>query len=190
MNQSLGQTIRLWRTEQSQGSSESFWRYLVRTNPWIFAHHPANECFHEHVWTFRGLHFCKGCVMTVAGWLVAVILQLGSGWLQNLPIVWIACIFTGLLLPSVATALYGAPRGIKHISRLLLGVLMTSAIWLFFVTNEWWVRGVLIIVYFSVKVPLDRRRARQNEELVRSHCMRGKLMEDTLPQRGKKRHAR
>lgn len=166
MNQSLRETIRLWKTEQDRGYNESFWQFLVRTNPWVFAHHPADACFQEHVWTFRGLYFCKGCAMTVLGWLVAVSLQLSTDWLQCVAIGYIAVSFVGLLLPAVATALWGAPRIWKHVARVLLGVVMVSAIWLFVITDQWMVRGIVALVYFAVKLPLDRRRRRQNGQLL------------------------
>jgi hypothetical protein len=73
-----------------------------------------------------------------------------------------------LLLPAVFTALVGAPRVWKHVARLLLGVLMLSAIWLFVITDAWWVRIVLVLVYFAVKIPLDRRRRLENQKLLQA----------------------
>jgi hypothetical protein len=163
MDESLKGTVNAWRCS---GRKESLWRFLVRTNPWVFAHHPAKECFHGHVWYFRGLFFCKGCVMTVVGWIVAVGLQLGAGWLRIFPVGWLALSFVALLLPTVIIAIWGAARVWKHLSRVLLGVLMASSIWLFFITEHWWVRGVLVAVYFLVKIPLDRRRRYQNKKIL------------------------
>jgi len=104
--------------------------------------------------------------MTVVGWFLATILQLSTGWLRVVPIGWLALGFVGLLLPSVVTAFINAPRVLKHVARVLLGVLMVSAIWLFVITDRWWLRGVLVLVYFSVKIPLSRRRDNQNNHIL------------------------
>jgi general stress protein CsbA len=182
-------TVNIFKAVQSRDPEESLWDFMVRTSPWIFSHHPADKCFKEHVWTLRGLHFCKGCVMTVAGWVVAAGLQISSGWLQRNDIGLITAIFFALLLPSVLTSLLGAPRILKHIARLLLGVLMASSVWLFIVTDKWWVKGVLLVVYFIVKTPLDRHRRRQNERILQGASLRnGNPINDIRP-RGKSRRA-
>ena len=169
MSTSLTDTINLWRKSRTQGGDEPLWSYLVRTNPWVFSHHPEGECFHEHVWTFRGLHFCKGCVMTLCGACAAVVVQACTGWLRTVSIGWIGFVFVSLLLPAVLTSFFKAPRPLKHVARVLLGAVMASTVWLFCITDQWWVRGVLVVVYFSVKLPLDRRRRRQNMDILHVH---------------------
>jgi hypothetical protein len=180
----------IFKSWYEAGSGESLWAYLVRNNPWIFSHHPSNNCFKEHVWTFRGLHFCKGCVVTVVGWVLAVTVQLSTCWLQNLSVGWVAAIFVALLLPAVCTSLFGAPRLIKHSARLLLGFLMASAIFFLVMTDDWLARGVVVGVYFIMKIPLDRYRRRQNERLLVAACNHEKFNHKGRPVRGSnKRHA-
>jgi len=169
MSDSLIDIVKVWFQSRKQGGDEPLWDYLRRTNPWVFSHHPKGECFHEHVWTMGGLHFCKGCLMTLSGAVAAVVLQVATGWLRTLPIQWTAFVFVALLLPSVVTSLLGVSRPVKHVARVLLGVLMVSAVWLFIITEDWWVRLILVAVYFSVKLPLDRRRRRQNSEILHNH---------------------
>ena len=107
--------------------------------------------------------------MTLSGACAAVVLQVGTGWLRTFSIAWIGIVFVALLLPAVLTSFFKASRPIKHVARLLLGGVMASTVWLFCITDQWWVRGVLVVVYFSVKVPLDRRRRRQNMEILHVH---------------------
>lgn len=172
MNGTIGQLISRWRLERAAGRDETLWTFLSRENPWVFAHHPADNCFGEHVWTISGLHFCKGCLMTVSGWVAALIIQCVTDWLNKVPIAWITGVFIVLLTPSVVTALTGAPRVWKHVARFLLGVLMASSIWLFVVTDAWWVRVVLVGVYFAVKIPLDRRRRAENQKIFKLNSVK------------------
>ena len=166
MSEPLVDIIRAWKRNRGD---ESLWVYITRRNPWLFSHHPAEECFREHVWFFRGLYFCKGCAVTVIGWIAAIVVQLGFDWLRYFSIEQVALIFSLLLLPSVLTSLLGAPRLYKHVARFLLGVLVISAIWMLFVTDQWWVRGVVVTAYFLVKIPLDKYRTKQNKKCVDAH---------------------
>jgi len=110
--------------------------------------------------------------MTVSGWVAALIIQCVTDWLSKVPIAWITGVFIVLLTPSVVTALTGAPRVWKHVARFLLGVLMASSIWLFVVTDAWWVRVVLVGVYFAVKIPLDRRRRAENQKILKLNSVK------------------
>lgn len=170
MSDSLSDLIKIWLQSRKEGKDESLWSYLKRTNPWVFSHHPPSDCFHEHVWTMGGLHYCKGCLMTLSGAVAAVVLQAASDWLGKFPIFWIAGVFVALLLPAVFTSLIPVSRPAKHVARFFLGVLMASSVWLFWITEHGWVRFVLLAVYFSVKIPLDRRRRRQNSHILHNQA--------------------
>lgn len=164
---SKNRLFEIWEAYQSEGgSSESLWQYLVSKHPYVFAHHPEGEQFAQHVWKWRGLYWCKGCVMTFAGLLLGFVLQLGFGWLQRFEIGVLALVFVLMLLPTLVTSLLGAARWIKHIARMLLGILCSSSLCLFFVTDAWWVRVVLILTFFAVKLPLEKKRDRDNLALL------------------------
>lgn len=152
----------------SRSSDESLWAKISRVDPWIFAHHPSHPCFHEHVWKWKGLYFCKGCVVTLLGMFIGLVSLLCVAWLNRLATEQIAILFVLFLLPSVFTALLGAPRWVKHCARFFLGVLMIASIWLLFATESWVVRISIVCSYFAFKIPLDRRRRLGNEMLLAS----------------------
>ncbi len=88
----------------------SFFAFLRKRNPRLFAHHPDHPAFQEHVRIYRGLYFCKGCTITFAGMFCGAFFYWLSGWLRWFSDVQIGCIFLGLLLPSVVTSLLDLPR--------------------------------------------------------------------------------
>ncbi len=185
MRSTLSATVRLWLASRERGECESFWGYLKIHNPWVFSHHPAHNCFRDHVWAFRGLYFCKGCVVSCLGWTVAILTQLGTGWLQALPVKTISCVFVALLAPVVLTSLLDVSRVWKHLSRFLLGFLMVSSAWYLFLADQWWAKVMVVLVYFGVKTPLDRLRARKNQRWLMSSNMvapkNGGLCKSNIP---------
>lgn len=146
--------------------SLSFFDFIRKRNPRLFAHHPDHPAFQEHVWTYQGLYFCKGCTMTFAGILLGGIFFWLTGWLQWFSEIQIGFIFLGLLLPSVVTSLMNFPRTVKHAARFLLGVLVASAIMMLFITDSWAVRLTIIGIFLLVRTPLERKRRRDNESLI------------------------
>jgi hypothetical protein len=152
--------------EKASKESLSFFAFLRKRNPRLFAHHPDHPAFQEHVWTYHGLSFCKGCTMTFAGIIFGGILYFSTGWLGRFPEIQVGFIFLALLLPSVVSSLYNSPRPVKHVSRFLLGILLTSAVILAFVTDSWAVRLAIIGAFLMVRTPLKRKRSRDNETLI------------------------
>jgi hypothetical protein len=73
-------------------------------------------------------------------------------------------LFLLLLTPTVVNSFFTVSHVFKHSARILLGIVLVSSILLFIITDFWWVRATLVIVYFSVKIPLGRRRRRLNNE--------------------------
>jgi hypothetical protein len=144
----------------------TFLGFLRARHPGIFAHHPAHPAFRDHVWTVQGLSFCKGCTVTFAGMVFGGLLYLPTRWLEHLSDIQVGLVFAALLLPTVASTLLPTPRTMRHVARFLLGVLLASAILMLFVTDSWPVRVAIVAVYLAVRVPLDRRRRRENAELV------------------------
>jgi hypothetical protein len=144
----------------------SFIDYLKVANPWLFSHHPHSSCFRDHVWEFNGFYLCKGCVVTSGGFLAGVVLQLGTDWLSLFSEEIVGLIFIALLLPTVGTSVLGAARGLKHVARFFLGILMVSALFLLFITDRWDVRLIVAATYLSVKFVLERVREKQNNALL------------------------
>lgn len=147
--------------------SLGFFAFLRARNPRLFAHHPDHPAFSDHVWEWKGLTFCKGCTMTFAGIVAGGILYALTGWLRWFSDVQKGLIFLTFLSPSVISALFGLPRSVKHASRFLLGVLLTSAAVLVFITDSWAVRLSVIGVFLAVRIPLERKRRKDNETLMR-----------------------
>ncbi len=153
----------------------SFLSYLRRRNPYIFAHHPQGAAFRDHVWEYRGLYFCKGCVMTFLGMFLGAILYPATGWFRGLGMVQTGIAFWLLLLPAVITSVTRVPPLFKHLARILLGVVVISAAILLFVTDSWLIRFLIVFTYFLVQIPLSRRRRRQNDALLKSEGKRSCL---------------
>lgn len=151
----------------SPAEDPSFWSYVRRRNPYIFAHHPRGAAFREHVWEYRGLYFCRGCVMTFLGMFLGAILYLATGWFRGLDMVQTGIAFWLLLLPAVITSVIAVPPLFKHLARILLGVVVISAVILLFVTDSWLIRFLIVFTYFLVQIPLSRRRRRLNDALLR-----------------------
>lgn len=143
--------------------------FLRTEEPWCFAHHPEHRCFEEHVWKWAGLYWCKGCVMSWLGIALGLLghsgaLALGYWWMRDYATLWIAVVFVGLLVPTLLTALLPFPRAIKHLSRIGLGVLVASALCYAVLApwSLWWTRVVIVVVYFGVRIPMDRMRQMRN----------------------------
>jgi hypothetical protein len=145
----------------------SFWSYFRLRNPYVFAHHPPGEAFRDHVWDYRGLYFCKGCVMTFLGVFLGMLLYLATGWLRGLNLLQTGIAFWLLLLPVIATSVFRMPPFLKHVARILLGVVVISAAIMIFVTPSWLVRFSIIFTYFLVLIPLSRKRRCENEALLK-----------------------
>jgi hypothetical protein len=147
----------------------SFWSYFRRRNPYVFAHHPRGEAFRDHVWEYGGIYFCKGCVMTFLGMFLGAILYLATGWFRGLNLIQTGVAFWSLLFPAVITSVFQVPPFLKHLSRILLGVVVISAaILVFTTTTSWLTRFLIVFTYFLVMIPLSGRRRRLNDALLKS----------------------
>ena len=152
----------------SPAQNLSFWSYLRGKNPYVFSHHPPDAVFRDHLWEYRGLYFCKGCVMTFLGMFLGAIFYLATGWLRGLNIVQTGIAFWVLLLPVIITSVFPLPLFLKHLARILLGLVVISAVIMLFITPSWWVRFLIVLTYFLVLIPLSRRRRRQNDALLKN----------------------
>jgi len=56
---------------------------------------------------------------------------------------------------------------LKHLARILLGVVVISAVILLFVTDSWLMRFLIVFTNFLVQIPLSRRRRRLNDALLK-----------------------
>ncbi len=147
--------------------------HLRRTRPRAFAHHPDHPAFAEHVWTWRGLPMCKGCTMGLAGMVVGVPVAVATGWTARIPDWQLGLAFAAMLLPTVATSLLGAPRPVKLVARFVLGVLLGSAVVALFATSSWAVRAGTVGAYLAVRVPLERKRRRDDRKAMERWNVRG-----------------
>ncbi len=154
--------VREYRRRPASKSDQTVWEFIAEKDPHIFSHHPPVEAFRDHVWEFRGLYLCKGCVMTFAGMAAGAVFQVLTGWLGRFGITEAAFIFVLLLAPTLVAHAFNLPRPIKHVSRFLLGVLIVSAIFMLFITDSWAVRFIIVCTYFAVKIPMERLRVRRN----------------------------
>jgi len=137
--------------------------------PIDLSHHPDAPCFREHVFYWKGRYWCKGCVLSICGIVASIGLQLLTGWLNFFREEILGLIFLTLVLPAVVCALLGAPRKVKHVARFFLGLAFGSALMTFFITDRWLVRVVLVIAFFGIRIPLERRRHRQNAEILKQY---------------------
>ena len=149
------------------GEDISFWSYLRRRNPHVFAHHPPGAAFRDHVWEYKGMYFCKGCVMTFLGMFLGAILYVATGWFRELTLIQTGIAFWLLLLPAVITSLFRVTTILKRLARVLLGVVVISAVILLFTTTSWLTRFLIVFTYFLVLIPLSRRRRRLNDALLK-----------------------
>lgn len=152
--------------------AKGFFTFLRERNPYLFAHHPNHPAFRDHIWIYRGCYFCKGCTVTFAGILFGGLLYWLTGWLGWFSEPQIGLIFLGLLLPSVVTSLVNSPRVAKHIARFLLGILVISALVMLFVTDQWIVRFVIVGTFLAVRIPLERKRRRDNDSVIKAMNVR------------------
>lgn len=106
-------------------------------------------------------------MVSIFGILVSFGLQGLTGWLSLFQEEVLGGIFLALVLPTVATSLLQAPRPAKHAARFLLGIAFGSALMTFFVTDRWLVRVLLVIAFFAIRIPLERRRRRQNAAILK-----------------------
>jgi uncharacterized membrane protein len=149
-----------------QKEPQGFLQFLRQRNPYLFAHHPDHPAFKDHVWVSHGLFFCKGCSVTFAGMIFGVFLYLPTKWLEWFSDVQIGFIFLALLIPTLIATLLSLPRIVKHVARFLLGILMTSALLMLFITNSWAIRFAIVFTYLAIKIPLKRKRHNDNEKLI------------------------
>ena len=166
MNHRLLELFRDFRQRSRSGETDqSLLEFIVERDPYVFSHHPACDRFRGHVWKFKGLYVCKGCLMTFAGMVAGALVYVSTGWLASMDVTGVAVVFSLLLIPSVIAHGLDLPRPLKHGSRFLLGVLVVSALIMLFVTDSWTVRLIIVGTYFAVKIPLARRRERMNRAL-------------------------
>lgn len=163
MRDRLASLKRAYDERPKEKADLSLWQFVAERDPWLFSHHPAAPEFRAHVWKIGGLYFCKGCVMTFAGGIFGLLFYWLTGWLRAFSIFEIAVIFVLMLLPTLFTSLLRLPRTLKHVARFFLGLLVVSAFLMLFVTDFWWVRGTIVACYFGAKMPLERKRNRENQ---------------------------
>ena len=157
--------MREYRERGPEKEGQSLWEFVAERDPEVFSHHPSGPAFREHAWEFRGLRFCKGCVVTLAGMLFGGIFFAATRWLYWFSDIQVGIIFVVLLAPAALFPALGLPRGYRHVSRFLLGFLMISAFAMLFVTESWWVRGAIVGSYLVAKRVLEARRNRMNREI-------------------------
>ncbi len=160
--------LKAYRERSPAEAEKGLREFVAERDPHLFSHHPADPAFREHVWRFGGLYFCKGCVMTAAGMLCGALLFAATRWLTLLSDLQAGGVFVLLLMPTLITHLLDLPRPCKHVSRLLLGVLLVSAVCMLFVTDSWLVRFVIVGTYFAARIPLERKRDRVNRDFLRN----------------------
>jgi hypothetical protein len=158
--------------ENAPQKAKGFFAFLQERNPHLFAHHPNHPAFREHIWIYRGCYFCKGCSVTFTGIIFGGLFYLLTGWLRWFSEPQIGLIFFGLLLPSVITSLVDSPRVVKHIARFLLGILVISALVMLFVTDDWIVRFAIIGIFLAVRIPLEKKRRRDNDTVIKAMGVR------------------
>jgi hypothetical protein len=144
------------------GQEIGFLEYVRRRNPDLFAHHPDHPAFRDHTWTVGGLRVCKGCSFTYTGMLLGGVAYAATRWLESLSDPQVGLAFAALLAPTLATSLWESPRAARHLARVLLGVLLSSALIEVFVTRSWAVRATILAAYLAARIPLDRKRRRGN----------------------------
>lgn len=108
-------------------------------------------------------------MVSILGIIASLGLQWLTGWLSLFREEVLGIIFFGLVLPTVVTSLLEAPRPAKHVARFLLGIAFGSAVMTFFITDRWLVRIALVIAFFAIRIPLERRRNRQNAEILKNY---------------------
>lgn len=149
--------------------------FLRQRDPWLLAHHPPGAASRGHVWQVGGFFICKGCLMAWCGaalGLVAhpVLLMAAGNWWRRVEIWQVGLGLSGLLLPTVLTAFWKNAPPAKHAARFMLGLLVVSAV-VYALALPWdtpagWAaRGAMLAVYLSVRLPLERRRNRENMRL-------------------------
>ena len=106
--------------------------------------------------------------MTFLGIFLGLILYLATGWFQGLNSFELAIYFWLLLFPAVVTSVYPVPPFLKHLARIMLGVVVISSLITLFITPSWLNRFSIVFTYCLVLIPLSRRRRRQNEALLKS----------------------
>jgi hypothetical protein len=105
--------------------------------------------------------------MTFLGMFLGAILYLATGWFRGLTLVQTGIAFWLLLFPAVMTSVIPVPAFLKHLARVLLGVVVISAVILLFVTDSWLTRFLIVFTYFLVLIPLSRRRRRLNDAVLK-----------------------
>ncbi len=161
----VAKLMREYRERGAEKEGQSLWEFAAERDPDLFSHHPPGAAFREHVWEFRGLRFCKGCVVTLAGVAFGGMFFAATRWLYFFTDEQVGIIFLALLAPAAVVPALGLPRGFRHVSRFLLGVLMISAFLMLFVTDSWLVRGAIVGSYLVAKRVLEGRRNRANREI-------------------------
>src|SRR5690606_6445154 len=157
--------MREYRKRPPEKEEMSLWEFAAERDPDLFSHHPPGAAFRDHVWEFRGLRFCKGCVVTLAGALFGGIFFAATRWLYFFTDAQVGAVFVGLLAPAAIVPALGLPRSFRHVSRFLLGFLMISAFAMLFVTDSWLARGAIVGSYLVAKRVLEARRNRANREI-------------------------
>jgi hypothetical protein len=165
MKDRLNELLASYRSRPTEQGDQSLWQFARERDPYLFSHHPADAKFREHVWDFGGLYFCKGCVVTFFGALLGAAAFGATRWLYAFPDGVVGMIFVCMLLPTLVAHLGNLGRVFRHGSRFLLGVLLVSAFLMLFVTDSWLVRGVIVASYFGGKIPLERKRNRENQAI-------------------------
>ncbi|MEM7755036.1 MAG: hypothetical protein AAF297_05305 [Planctomycetota bacterium] len=148
----------MWSERPPEERGRGFFDYLREHNPDAFAHHPNHPAFEGHCWRVGGLRLCRGCVMGAAGLLSGLVvggITRWPGWLGDERT---GLVFAGMLLPTVLTSVFGAPRPLKDAARFVLGFLTASAFVFLFVAETWLARGIVVAVYLVARGVLSKKR--------------------------------
>jgi len=150
--------------QSGPNEARSIWQYLRDQDPYLFAHHPADPCFRGHVWQLGGFFWCKGCLMSTAGVLLGLVLQLALGWQGNLSDFEMGICLVLMLCPTFVSALIPLPCWLKHSARLLLGLATAAACLQLFITDSWLIRMIILLNFIAIRQPLSRYLERLNQK--------------------------
>ncbi len=171
----LSDHLRAYLRRPSARSDEPLLAFLRARDPWVLGHHPPGEASKAHVWKLGGFFICKGCLMAWCGAGLGLLLHpvlllaLGNWWCR-LAVWQVGAGLAALLLPTVLTAFWKKLPAVKHAARFLLGFLVISAMvyalalpW--GTLGGWLARGAMLGVYLLARIPLERKRHRENAAL-------------------------
>lgn len=151
-----------YKKRPKKRQKESFWQFLRKENPYVLSNHPPVPVFREHVWSFFGFYFSKGLIASFGGMFIGFIVYLSTNWLKLINDWQTAIVFCLLLLPTIVTVYLKSSRPLKLLARIIQGFLSLSAFVKIFNSDHWLTPLIIIAVYFLVRIPLSRKRKRED----------------------------